>query len=69
MADLLVKELELLGRQKLHYQISCCAIQTIHGIIEFTADASPHHLPKFGVDLNCGPSQPNPRETLAFEVS
>ena len=68
MADLLVKELELLGRQKLHYQISCCAIQTIHGIIEFTADASPHHLPKFGVDRNCGTSQVNPLEPLVFEV-
>ena len=68
MADLLVKELELLGRQKLHYQITCCAIQTIHGIIEFTADASPHHLPKFCVDRDRGPTQLSPCEPLVFEV-
>jgi hypothetical protein len=67
MADLQVKELELFGRQKPHYLISGSAIYTIHGIIEFTADASSHHLPKFGVDLDCARGEDNPLEPLLFE--
>ena len=67
MADLQVKELELFGRQKPHYLISGSAIYTIHGIIEFTADASSHHLPKFGIDLDCARGEANPLEPLLFE--
>jgi len=67
MADLQVKELELFGRQKLHYLISSSAIYTIHGIIEFTADASSHHLPKFSVNLECARGEDNSLGPLEFK--
>ena len=64
IADLLVNEFELFGRQKPHYQFSCSTSSTIYGSNEISADGSPHPLPKISVDLDWAAGKLIPPELL-----